>query len=177
MTRALSHLLTVSNPKTMKGEAYGYLTAILHLAPARLSGYQTCASSTAVCRDDCLNTAGRGGLGLDADGMNVIQRARIAKTRWFFEERALFMRQLERELERFVSYAARADLQPAVRLNGTSDIRWESVRVPDAANILELFPDVQFYDYTKHHNRRNIPANYHLTFSLADGARSWRSHL
>lgn len=34
---------------------------------------------------------------------------------------------------------------------------------------MALFPDVQFYDYTKLANRRNVPANYHLTFSLADG--------
>jgi hypothetical protein len=28
---------------------------------------------------------------------------------------------------------------------------------------------VQFYDYTKIANRKRLPANYHLTFSLADG--------
>ena len=27
---------------------------------------------------------------------------------------------------------------------------------------------MQFYDYTKIANRRNLPANYHLTFSLAE---------
>jgi len=34
---------------------------------------------------------------------------------------------------------------------------------------MTMFSDVQFYDYTKIANRKNIPANYHLTFSLADG--------
>ena len=36
-------------------------------------------------------------------------------------------------------------------------------------NIMTAFPDVQFYDYTKISNRRRLPANYDLTFSLADG--------
>jgi hypothetical protein len=33
---------------------------------------------------------------------------------------------------------------------------------------MEHFPEVQFYDYTKRHNRKNLPANYHLTYSLAE---------
>ena len=31
-----------------------------------------------------------------------------------------------------------------------------------------MFPTVQWYDYTKIANRRDLPANYHLTFSLAE---------
>ena len=34
---------------------------------------------------------------------------------------------------------------------------------------MTMFSDVQFYDYTKLPNRKHIPPNYHLTFSLADG--------
>jgi len=30
-----------------------------------------------------------------------------------------------------------------------------------------LFPEVQFYDYTKIANRQNLPANYDLTFSYS----------
>ena len=60
-------------------------------------------------------------------------------------------------------------LVPCVRLNGTSDLPWERIAVNDnGQTILALFPDVQFYDYTKVPNRRNLPANYHLTFSLAE---------
>jgi hypothetical protein len=57
---------------------------------------------------------------------------------------------------------------PAFRLNGTSDIRWETVPVNGATNLMSLFPNVQFYDYTKHENRRNLPANYHLTVSRSE---------
>lgn len=59
-----------------------------------------------------------------------------------------------------------------VRLNATSDIPWESVsfvwRGKQFANVMQAFPRVQFYDYTKRANRRNLPSNYHLTFSLAE---------
>jgi hypothetical protein len=65
------------------------------------------------------------------------------------------------------------------RLNGTSDIRWETVEVDGHANIMELFPTVQFYDYTKLVNRRALPANYRLTFSLAENndLAAWASGL
>jgi hypothetical protein len=59
----------------------------------------------------------------------------------------------------------------AIRLNGTSDIPWERLKVIDNKNIFELFPDVQFYDYTKLDERFNnvtLPANYHLTFSRSE---------
>ena len=58
-----------------------------------------------------------------------------------------------------------------VRLNGTSDIAWEKVKMRDGRTLLELFPLVQFYDYTKNPVRMTaflngeMPSNYHLTFS------------
>lgn len=167
---APSALLTMSNPKTAKGEGYGYLTAILHLAPARLAGFETCAGRTEGCTAACLNTAGRGGFD------PRIVRARIRKTKWFRADRDAFMQTLEREIATHVRSAARHGLTPCVRLNGTSDIPWENVKYTAAdgtavANIFDRFPDVQFYDYTKLPMRakRDLPANYDLTFSLADG--------
>lgn len=65
--------------------------------------------------------------------------------------------------------AIAAGYEPVFRLNGTSDIRWETVPVAGYLNIFAMFPQVQFYDYTKLANRKGIPSNYHLTFSLADG--------
>jgi len=56
-----------------------------------------------------------------------------------------------------------------VRLNGSSDIAWEGIKV-DGKNLFELFPDVAFVDYTKNPRRfdRALPTNYHLTFSRAE---------
>jgi hypothetical protein len=36
------------------------------------------------------------------------------------------------------------------------------------ANLMQSFPHVQFYDYTKRANRKDLPSNYRLTFSLAE---------
>lgn len=169
-------LLTTANPKTAKSAKYGYLTAILHLAPARMSGHNVCPRASAGCTAACLNTAGRGGIALDADGMNGIQRARIARTRHLFEDRAGFLDQLSREIEAHIRKAERARLIPCVRLNGTSDVRFESLRARGSQTILERFAGLRFYDYTKRTDR-TASANYHLTFSLAETRASWRDHL
>jgi hypothetical protein len=155
-------LLTVGNPKLMKGQKKGYLSFILHLAPSRLSGYNTCPSASNGCAAACLNTAGRGGL------FPSIQEARIRKTRWFFENRDTFMAQLVKDVTAGIKSAERKGFIPVFRLNGTSDIRWEHAPVVGFPNIFAMFPNVQFYDYTKLANRVDIPHNYHLTFSRSE---------
>lgn len=180
-------LLTAGNPKTEKGLGAGYWTFILHLAPARLSGFQTCPMATKGCAAACLNTAGRGGMlkgvsrlttaDIEAGRLNTIQKARIRRTRLFFEARETFMASLVADIEKAIAKARKAGLVPVFRLNGTSDIRWEAVPVARKvngaweafANVFEAFAEVTFYDYTKLPNRRGIPVNYHLVFSLADG--------
>jgi hypothetical protein len=154
-------LLTTSNTKTLKGEGAGFLTLILHLAPAKLSGYNVCPMATKGCAAACLNTAGRG-------KFSSIQAARIRKTRRFFLDRAGFMADLAHDIAAGARQAKRKGLTLAVRLNGTSDIRWELMPVGTFRNIFEMFPGVTFYDYTKIPNRRNLPANYSLTFSRAE---------
>lgn len=154
-------LLTVGNTKTVKGEAMGYMTFIMHLAPSTLSGYNTCPMASAGCAAACLNTAGRG-------RFTAIQEARIRKTRWYFENRHTFMAQLVKDVEAAIRKAKREGMIPVFRLNGTSDIRWENVPVDGFRNIMERFPSQTFYDYTKLTNRRNLPANYHLTFSRSE---------
>jgi len=156
-------LLTTGNPKIIKGRRKGYLSFILHLAPATLSGYQACPRSSEGCRGACLNSAGRGGIFRKGETTNAIQQARIRKTVMFFEDRPSFMKQLVRETHAGIRLAARHDLTPCFRLNGTSDVRWE------LHGIIEEFPHVQFYDYTKIINRNigHLP-NYHLTFSRSE---------
>lgn len=168
------YLLTRENPKTVKGRKDGIMTAIMHLAPHTLSGANVCAHATAGCAAACLNTAGRGGIGLDSDGLNTIQVARIRRTRFFKRDRHAFLTMLRREVDTFLRYARRHGFTPAIRLNGTSDLPWERIRFFGHANIFAAYPDVQFYDYTKYPVRmRNtsIP-NYHLTFSLAESNRA-----
>lgn len=167
-------LLSTGNPKVLKGQAQGYNTYILHLAPADVSGYETCAKRTAGCTAACLNTAGRGGMFKRGESTNVIQEARKRKTQMFFEERAGFMEWLVKDIELAIKQSARMGLIPVFRLNGTSDLAFEKYEVVRNGklfrNVFAAFPEVQFYDYTKILGRKvkDIP-NYQLTFSAADG--------
>jgi len=167
-------LLSTGNPKVLKGLSQGFNTYILHLAPANLSGYETCAKRTAGCTAACLNTAGRGGMFKRGENTNVIQQARIRKTKMFFENRAEFMSLLVKDIELGIKQSKKLGLIPVFRLNGTSDIAFEKYEVVRNGklfrNIFAAFPEVTFYDYTKILGRKiaNI-ANYSLTFSAADG--------
>ena len=148
-----------NNAKTVKGQKYGYKTAILYLAPSNLSGYNVCPMASKGCKQACLNTSGHG-------AFSNVQNGRINKTRWFMQERKSFLEQLEREIKNHVLNCKKNNFIPCVRLNGTSDISFENF------GIFEKFPDVQFYDYTKVYKRavkfvnKELPSNYHLTYSL-----------
>jgi hypothetical protein len=165
-------LLSTANPKIQKGTKLGYLSFILHLAPADLSGHNTCPKATAGCKNACLNTAGRGGMFKKGETTNMIQKARIRKTKYFYEDRAGFMLDLAYDIQKGIKMAEKLGLKPVFRLNGTSDLSWEKYEVPVfcTKNIFELYPNVQFYDYTKVLGRKvaDIP-NYFLIFSQADG--------
>jgi hypothetical protein len=167
-------LLSTGNPKVLKGMSQGYNTYILHLAPADLSGYETCAKRTAGCTAACLNTAGRGGMFKRGENTNVIQQARIRKTKMFFENRVEFMATLVKDIELAIKQSKKMELVPVFRLNGTSDLAWEKYEVVRNGqlfrNIFTAFPEVQFYDYTKILGRKTKEySNYQLTFSAADG--------
>ena len=157
-------LLSTANPKIQKGTKLGYLSFILHLAPASLSGHNTCPKATAGCEAACLNTAGRGGMFKKGETTNVIQKARIRKTEYFYNNRAGFMADLEADIKKGIKLAAKLNLTPVFRLNGTSDLSWEKY------GIIEKFPTVQFYDYTKVLGRKIAHLqNYFVLFSAADG--------
>jgi hypothetical protein len=167
-------LLSVGNPKTLKGMKQGYNTYILHLAPATLSGHNTCPKATIGCINACLNTAGRGGMFKRGENTNTIQEARIRKTKLFYNDRDTFMHLLYKDITLAIKQSAKLGLTPVFRLNGTSDISWEKYPVTMGnvtySNIFAAFGHIQFYDYTKILGRKvqNI-SNYHLTFSAADG--------
>lgn len=152
---------TDRHPKMSKNGKVGVMSAVLHLMPANFSGYEVCPMRSPGCTKSCLNFAGH-------------QRprkynARINKTKLFFENRPEFMRRLVKEVSNLEKRADRADLRPGVRLNGTSDIPWENLRVPGSTyNIMETFPNIMFMDYTKRPNRRDLPDNYKLVFSRSE---------
>jgi hypothetical protein len=148
------NLLTTQNHKTVKGEKLNILTGILYLAPAKISGYEVCPRRTDGCTASCLYTSGRG-------AFSNVQKARIKRTKLFFEKRELFLSMLKLDIRLIEVMAKDKGMTPAIRLNGTSDIDW--IRF----GIMEEFPNVKFYDYTKVLNRlsKPLPDNYYLTFS------------
>lgn len=155
-----------ANPKVAKNMKQGIYTAPLHLAPAKMSGFQVCPKATPGCTAGCLHYAGH------AARLEHKTQSRISKTNAFFRDRALFMALLVKEIKSLEKAAEARGMIAGCRLNATSDIAWETVKfVHDGKhyeNVMEMFPNVQFYDYTKRANRKNIPSNYHLTFSLAE---------
>ena len=162
-----------TNPKTVKGQKYGYLTGILYMSPSDLSGVNLCPmAKLAGCEAACLNTAGRG-------VFNNVKIARLRKAILFNTNKQSFMTQLVKDIESLYRKALKLGLIPLVRLNGTTDIRFESIKFNHnnkLVTIFELFPEVQFYDYTKISNRKDIPNNYDLTFSYS-GVKSYYSHV
>lgn len=159
-SRAMGVLTLGSDAKTKKGQKEGYATGILYLAPVKQAGFgNVCPFASKGCSDACLYTAGRG-------KMSSVMKARMAKTRRFFKEKDQFVSDIIDSVRKIKNYVAKHDFIPCIRLNGTSDIPWEKL------GIMQKYPTVQFYDYTKNPNRMEkyldgkMPSNYHLTFSL-----------
>lgn len=183
-------LLTTDNAKTSKGFKMGYYTGVLYLAPHVNSGVTNVCplAEIAGCNEACLYRAGRG-------RFNAVQEARVKKTRYFHDRTNEFMNELARDIQRIMNTASRLEMTPLIRLNGTSDILWECTSVSFDEytakylhtygkrkvevgkvyrNLMEVFPDVQFYDYTKIATRVNLPENYDLTFSYSGTERYQR---
>ena len=169
----MSLLAISSDSKTTKGQKFGYMTGILYLSPFTISGTNLCPmAEKAKCFEACLNTAGRG-------VMNSVQKGRLRKAALFNNDTQAFMMELVKDIRALIRKADREGFIPLVRLNGTSDIRWENISFVDIKNrsygqyghkkvtIFQLFPRLQFYDYTKISNRKNIPENYDLTYSYS----------
>jgi hypothetical protein len=155
-----------ANPKLAKNAKQNALSVPLHLAPFNLSGHNVCAMATAGCAAACLHSAGNPAY------MAQKEKSRIARTKLYFANRALFIEILRREIKLHIARAGKLGMQAAVRLNATSDILFENVTYHlgdrQAQTLFSEFANVQFYDYSKHSKRRKLPANYHLTFSLAE---------
>ena len=143
------------NAKTVKGNAKGFMTAILYFAPSRISGHNVCANAElASCVEGCLFTAGRG-------AFSSVFMSRLRKTLFFQQYQAEAIAMIKRDITRLYKKATSKGFEFLVRLNGTSDIRWENY------GIIQDFPHITFYDYTKLANRKGLPSNYDLTFSYS----------
>jgi len=165
MKYRITQLLTTNNAKTIKGEKLGYVTHIVYMSPFELNskGINVCSHASPGCVKSCLFGSGLGGI------YTGVMQGRQNKTEYFLADRKKFLLQLDTEITK-ISKKSEGKVIPVIRLNGTSDIRYEKFKVREGKNIFELHPNVQFYDYTKNYLRFNdtLPANYHLTFSLSE---------
>ena len=168
--RAFKAVTWNTDAKTRKGVKLGWMTGIHYGAPAEESGVMnTCPDSTPGCRTSCLFTAGR------AEFDPKIASARIFRTVMFVTAKPAFWTQTIKDILALKRAAARRGLRPCVRMNGTTDIPWERVRIKgtgtdyDGLTLMEAFKDVQFYDYTKTISRLdNTPDNYYLLASYSE---------
>jgi hypothetical protein len=173
MTKLLT--LGASQPKAVKGEKKGYLTAVLHLAPHKAGNVLTpsgavinvCAFADG-CEVACLNTAGHGGIIKRGETTNPIQEARKARTRLLFQDRAAFKTQLMAEIIAFAAKALSKGMLAAIRLNGTSDLDFDGL-LPEVIALIDSL-GISRYDYTKVPSRaKRMGDKYSLTFSLSAG--------
>lgn len=165
----INYLGSVSKTyKHAKSKKYHELTYSLYLAPAKSSGYETCPRRTEECTLLCLNTSGNALRYTDQ-----IVNSRINKTKLFFEHREFFMNWLVYEIKLAHARAKKYGYKFSVRLNNTSDISPESFYMDvngKKRNILQIFPKIKFYDYTKVSKRAELLdkyKNYDLTFSYS----------
>jgi hypothetical protein len=159
-----------SNPKTEKSNKQSdqYLTFILHLRPinTKICPFQNVAK----CKNACLNTAGLGGV------YPSIQKARQRKTDLFLNDRNEFMRQLFADIVKIEKHCIKKGKTPAIRLNGTSDIQYELIKV-NGLNVFDTFPKITFYDYTKIPNRKvSHIKNYVLTWSYSEANKKYSNY-
>mgnify|MGYP000109049364 CR=1 FL=1 len=151
--------LLATNAKLEKAteQTQQYMVTGLTLAPHGLSGHQVCDEHSPGCA---------GGCNMWWSGRKVTQPARDAalrRTKWLFEDPKGFRKQLHKDLCLHCRRCDKLDLLPAARLNMASDLEW--------FDVIEQWPIIHFYDYTKIRSRfrdyldGKLPSNYHLTFS------------
>lgn len=157
----------LSTNAKLKKSIIGYSVLGLQLAPHTLSGKNVCPNASKGCAAACLFSAGMG-------RMPAVIKGRINKTKFFFENRKAFMKQLCEEIAIEELRAKLHGEKLAIRLNTISDLTWESIKCENGKSVFDNFPNVQFYDYTKNPKRAlmhalgQMPANYHLTFSRSE---------
>lgn len=182
-----------SNPKikktkgvksfTKKGKNVVFVPFLINLLPAKQSGINLCVCATKNCAATCLHTAGA------VQYLAAKTMARLRKT-WFlaldrdkaFEQIVRQIANKKKDIDEFNRKSDKEYKKLIIRLNGTSDLIWRVLADKEGKNLFEMFPDVVFYDYSKHSKEMEhfirgevfdddgnpqgrFPPNYHMTLS------------
>ena len=174
MTIQFPRMFSVDSPKAIMADEFGYLNGINYMAAHTIAGVgDLCGKSTPGCRGLCLGWySGQAGIVSDLEqGINNVRDSRIRKAKYFQNDRKQFMSEMTRHIEKLAKQSKRLNKKLAIRPNGSTDIAFEKIKTDNGQTLPELFPNVQFIDYTKHLKRvldPKRPSNYHITFSLAE---------
>lgn len=184
-----NRIYSIDSAKALKAQSFGYLNGIHYMAPHRAAGVgDLCGNASPGCINLCLGVySGQAGIISDANDHdmegNAARKSRVQKARRFMQERAAYMCDLIRSTQLLVARAERMGMIPVARPNGATDIAWELIRIRAVwaiefpfllpfvgKSLMEIFPDVQFVDYTKNPRRfdKPLPANYSVTFSRSE---------
>ena len=170
----VSYLGAVAQSAKLRHSLYHKVSTYgIYLASADLSGFNVCPNSE-YCKDNCLNGSGHNMVDR-LSKKDSIDRSRTIKTRLLFANKEVFMRIMIHEIEKERKKAENNGTFFSIRLNCTSDINPIAFTL-NGKNILEIFPDIQFYDYTKVLNRIALAkkySNYDITWSI-DGSEKNR---
>jgi hypothetical protein len=153
-----------SNAKTAKNFLE---THILYLSPftKNARSINVCPWASNGCVFACLDTAGMG-------IFSNVQEARINKTNYYLFDKTNFSLQLVKELRNINKRAQKTGQKVAIRLNGTSDLDFIAIlKNRTNVDIIEEFPNLEYYDYTKSLAKAQKYANsdrYTLTFSRSE---------
>jgi hypothetical protein len=188
---AINRIFSTDSTKAIKANEFGYLNAIHYLAPHKSGDGKTnlCVNASPACIALCLGWfSGQASMVADLEnGTNSVRESRKQKAARFMRDRANYLLDMVREIDRLLIAAPRKGMRLCVRLNGSSDIAWEGIRFTierdkrgrairvvlggaAPANMFDHYPMIAFVDYTKIAKRfdRALPANYHLTFSRSE---------
>jgi hypothetical protein len=168
---SVGYLLSTDTAKAVKAQEQRWMNGVLYLTPSTkigLPGMNLCGADTAACRMACLDDSGR-------LGRIFGQKAMAARTLYLVFHQEHFIERLLLEVESLERFSTRHNMSLALRLNGTSDRPWESHKYGQLIQaIMESFPRVRLYDYTKHFMRATPRyrqyhgiESYHVTFSYS----------
>ena len=171
----LPKLFSTDSAKAIKADAFGYLNAIHYMAPHTSGGVgNLCAGASPECIALCLGKySGQAAMVLDLEnGTNSVRESRKRKAELFFEDPQAYCVRMADDIGKLLVRAIRIEKILCVRCNGSQDVPWEKIRFDYGTRrnvtLFELFPNVQFVDYTKLPERMIAqPKNLHLTFSFS----------
>ena len=171
----LPKLFSTDSAKAIKADAYGYLNAIHYMAPHTSGGKgNLCAGASPECIAACLGKySGQAAMVADLEnGTNSVRESRKRKAELFFDDTKAYCVRLANDIGKLQGKASGNGKDLCIRLNGSQDVPWERIRFDYGklrnVTLFELFPMVQFVDYTKLPERMIAPPkNLHLTFSFS----------